>query len=50
VTVPLVEKFSDADSAALTLPDALTLDCTVPSATVDVRCAALLAVEVLKNP
>jgi hypothetical protein len=51
VKVPLVAKFADAVRATPTLPDALTLDCTVPRATVAVRCAPVLAAEpLLKNP
>lgn len=37
VTVPLVEKFAAAERATLTLPDAVTDDCTIPRATVTVR-------------
>jgi hypothetical protein len=50
VSVPLVPKPTEAEVAAETLPDALTLDCTVPRATVVVRCAPALVVELLANP
>jgi hypothetical protein len=43
-------KFAEAETAMLTLPEALTLDCTVPSATVAVRWVALLDDEVPKKP
>jgi len=50
VNVPLVVKPADAEVATLTLPLALTLDCTVPSATVAVRCDPAELDEPLKNP
>jgi hypothetical protein len=37
LSVPLAPKSADADVATPTFPDALTLDCTVPTATVAVR-------------
>jgi len=50
VSVPLVPKLTDAELATPTLPDALTLDCTMPRVTVAVRCEALVEGELLKNP
>ena len=51
VTVPLVPKSTEAEFAAETFPEALTLDCTVPRATVAVRCVPVLADELLlENP
>jgi hypothetical protein len=40
VSVPPVWKLTESDVAALTLPDADTLDCTVPRSTVTVRAVA----------
>ena len=40
VRVPLVPKLTESDAAALTLPDADTLDCTVPRWTVTVLAVA----------
>jgi hypothetical protein len=45
VSVPLVPKAAVADSATPTLPEALTLACTVPRVTVAVRCEPALVVE-----
>ena len=39
-----------ADVATLTLPDALTLDCTVPTATTAVRCEPAVDDEPPRNP
>ena len=50
LSVPLVPKSAEADVATLTFPDALTLDWTVPYATVAVRCAAELDVVPPRNP
>jgi hypothetical protein len=43
VKVPLVEKFSEVVLAELMFPDAVTLDCTVPRATVAVSVVATAA-------
>jgi hypothetical protein len=48
--VPLVPKFADADVATETLPDALTLDCTVPTVTVAVRCEPVEDDDPPRNP
>jgi hypothetical protein len=48
--VPFVPKFADADVATETLPDALTLDCTVPCATVAVRWEPVDADDPPRNP
>jgi len=48
--VPLVAKFAAADVATPTFPDALTLDCTVPRATVAVRCDPAADEELLRKP
>ena len=48
-SVPLVVKFAEAETATLTLPEALTLDWTVPRATVAVRWVALFDEEVPKK-
>jgi hypothetical protein len=45
-----VPKSADAEVATLTFPDALTLDWTVPYATVAVRCAAELDAVPPRNP
>ena len=50
VNVPLVAKSADAEVATPTFPDALTLDCTVPRATVAVRCTEAPLEEVAENP
>jgi hypothetical protein len=50
VSVPLAAKFTDDDVATLTFPDAVTLDCTVPRATVAVRCTAAPDDEAPRNP
>ncbi|HUK44331.1 MAG TPA: hypothetical protein VLV28_03475 [Gaiellaceae bacterium] len=50
MSVPLVVKLADAEVATPTLPDALTLDWTVPYATVAVRWAALLEDEDPRKP
>ena len=50
LSVPLVPKSADAEVATLTFPDALTLDWTVPYATVAVRCAAELDAVPPRNP
>jgi len=50
VNVPLVAKFADADLATPTLPDALTLDCTVPRTTVAVRWDPAADEELLRKP
>jgi hypothetical protein len=50
VTVPLVPKSAEAEFVADTLPDAVTLDCTVPVVTVAVRWVPVLAIEPPVNP
>ncbi len=42
-SVPLTAKLTEAEVAALTLPDADTLDCTVPRVTVTVLAVELAA-------
>ena len=48
--MPLVPKSTEAEFVAETLPDALTLDCTVPIVTVAVRWAPLLAAPLPVEP
>ncbi len=50
VSVPLAGKFVSAELATLTLPDALTLACTVPLLTVAVSLVAGLAEALPKKP
>ena len=50
VSVPLVPKSADAEPEALTFPEALTLDCTSPRATVAVRSTPALGEELSRNP
>jgi hypothetical protein len=50
VIVPLVGKFADADCATETLPEALTLESTVPRFTVARRLDAAAAVDPVVNP
>ena len=51
VNVPLVTKPTDAVLDALTFPEAVTLDWTIPRPTVAVRCTPVLADELLlKKP
>ena len=50
VSVPLVPNPTEAELATPTLPDALTLDWTIPRLTVAVRCALALEAGVLRKP
>jgi hypothetical protein len=50
VSVPLEVKSTDDEVPTLTLPEAVTLDCTVPRATVAVRCTAVPDEDVPRNP